>query len=902
MTQHALQSSGIQRVQQSAATHDDITQENATAESSSQTNFLPSPAPSDHHTKSPSQAQLPFQRAATRSPAQPVTRQFSGQPSPIPVSQPFGPQWPATFNVAECTLRISEFASSHDLNDADTERLEILYEAIIQSDWYFVMLLMLHSCYSLNLPSIQPLLPFLPQHALPVFSRLLGEEWEDSPAPSHDLVVFLSSFPKPLPDLIQSLTEQSFMVAIRKIAECLDRIIFNLDLVIARCRQAQTLPTVHDLIESLGIRSLLFQRAAFRFLLRKNWGSETGSAVELAMHEFMIEQQTFGLQGGQSPEVCSRQQNVYRNIYHQHLYSTHPTRSTMNTPNTPVPSTTVAPSTMVIPSTTAVPNTTIVAAQLRGGAPDHHHNQHHHHIGAHQPQSPLLGQAQPPGRFIHNQMQMQAQAQALAQARARQPSFPTHFQQQPSVAPIQSPYFQLPGGSFPGYTVQPQRFTGPPISHAAAQHHAMMMYQRRQQQLQQQQQHHRHQHNVPSNSPTNPSLTTSLHRPQQAHAAAKKPSPRLFYPGDNPCVAQPALPDYHRSALHQAHLRSPILTPKMPNGSAPKVQSDNFRSVIGFLLRPHRLTTDLVQEMPFRLPPQVIARLMKLNPSTGGAPMTGEFDQASITLRLRCCQVSPTEPLPAENKWALLDGYWPDQAYFSLNQTTLEPRRKLHHGKCPPIELTHCVHSETNKLVVKVNRALRDKSPFNYAVAIEVVGFASRENIKVACMKRLVPSEKILDSIKKSLTSDDDDIIMQSNLTVRLFEPFSNSRIFDIPVRSQDCLHREAFDLDVFLDTRPKPEAPNNHISKVDVWKCPICMADSRPQSLIVDGFLLGVRHQLASSNALKTRSITVERDGSWVAEEVDGDDGDDEDTDDELTSAAPKKKQHVEVILLDDD
>lgn len=237
------------------------------------------------------------------------------------------------------------------------------------------------------------------------------------------------------------------------------------------------------------------------------------------------------------------------------------------------------------------------------------------------------------------------------------------------------------------------------------------------------------------------------------------------------------------------------------------------------------------------------------------------------------------------------------QAYFSVNQHALEPRRKLHHGKCLPIDLTHCVRAGDNKLTMRINRSLNDKSPLNFAVAIEVVGFATRDSIKEACLKRLVPAEQILNNIKKSLVvGDDDDIVMQSNMTLRLFEPFSNAKIFDIPVRSVDCLHKDAFDLDVFLDTRPRPYPPNDNVSKVDVWKCPFCNADCRPQNLVVDGFLMDVRRDLAMKKLLKTRSIVVESDGTWTPTQ---EAPDDEDTEDEAT---PAPKKNIDVILIDDD
>lgn len=925
-------------------------QENAVSDTSNDArNFLPSPTPSDHHTKSPSlaTAHQPLSEPTTRqSPSQPNLQRGPAQPSarvtgnrhvsassssrqssrsapvlppppasntPITYAQPppsgsnnappFGPQWSTVFQSAECTKRLSDFAAAHgNLTDADLERLGILYDATVQNDWYFIILLMLLACHSLKLPSLQSVQAHLPKDSLPMFAKILGEQWEGGNSLSNEVQIFISTFPKPLDELRVCLIESSFMLAIRHIADCLYQITLNLDRVLSQCRQAETLPTTHDLIVSLGIRSLLLQRATFRFLLRNTWGSDSGPMAELAMREFMIEQQRFGMEGAQSPEVRGHQQNVYRTIFHQHLRSTHfPHPHSNPTTN----------------SANVVLNTTSAVQQ-----PIHALNAPStFDTGMTQPQSPHTGQTHvPPSyqaqvptptgahlqafqmeaqRHMQREMQMreiqmqqmraraQAQSPAQAQAQAVQPPLPAHFQNHSQGASLPaSAFFQIPGGAFPAQFQQgPSALPHQSVRqnntalHDAAQMQALMMYQREmlpQQPI------------LPSNSTSAPSIASQMSRPQQARS---NPPPRLFFPGPNPAVPQPAHPDYRRSALHQAHLRSPVLVPKRPDNPASAASNDLYRRVAGFALPPHRLTTKPVQEISFQLPPQTISRLLKVKLSRDGDPPLGEIDTNSLMLRLRCCEVAPSQPLPAENQWVLLDGSWPLQAYFAINKTPLEPRRKLHHGKYLPIGLTHCIGSETNKLVVRVNRSKYDKSPFNYAVAVEVVGFASRNNIIEACMKHLVAPEQILDSIKKSLTSHDDDLIVQSNLTLHLYEPFSNAKTFDIPVRSKDCLHKQAFDLDVFLETR----LDKNRISKVDAWKCPICKADSRPQSLIVDGFLMTVRETLAARNMLNTRAINVESDGSWTpVQEA----HDDEETEDE---AAPAPKKPIEVILIDD-
>ncbi|KAK6007234.1 hypothetical protein QM012_006242 [Aureobasidium pullulans] len=927
-------------------------QENAMSDTSNLRNFPPSPSPSDHHHKSPSPPtahQYPSEPTARQSPARPPLHCDRAQPpanrhvfapsssrqpiEPVPSpsasntptahsqsppasknAPPFDPQWSIVFQSAECTKRLSDFAAAHgSLADADLERLGILYDATQQNDWYFIILLMLLACYSLHLPSLHSVQAQLPKDSLPMFARILGEQWEAGSSLSPEVQVFISTFPKPLDELRVRLTDSSFMLAIRHISSCLHQITLNLDRVLSQCRQAATLPTVHvsqieginyttsagilvsarteslwnDLIVSLGIRSLLLQRATFRFLLRNTWGSDSGPMAELAMREFMVEQQRFGIEGAQSLEVRGHQQNVYRTIFHQHVRSTHFPHTHLSQTTNPaniVPSTaSAAQQPAPVPTGTTMFNTNMTQSQLP--QPGQTHIQPSHPA---QTPIPQLHVAQMEAQR-HMQLRMQQmRARAQAQAQPVQP-FPVHSQNYSQAASLPaSAFFHNPGGSLPsqpGLTAPPHQSLrqNNTALHDAAQMQAMMMYQ--QEMLPQQPV-------LPSNSMPAPPPAGQMSRPQQARS---NPPPRLFFPGPNPAVSQPAHPDYRRSALHQAHLRSPVLVPKRPDTSASAASNDLYRCVSGFALSPHRLTTKPVQEIPFQLPPEAIGRLLKVQATSDGDPSVGEIDTDSLMLRIRCCEVASTRPLPTENKWVLLDGSWPVQAYFAINNNPLEPRRKLHHGKHLPIDITNYVSFETNKLVVRINRSKYDKSPFNYAVAVEVIGFVSRNKIKEACMKRLIPPEQILDSIKKSLTSIDDDLIVQSNFTLQLYGPFSNARIFDIPVRSSDCMHKQAFDLDVFLETRLEQQSqpPKARTSKVDAWKCPICKADSRPQSLVVDGFLMAVRDELAAKNMLKTRAINVESDGSWIPIQEAYDD--EEETDDE----APKRP--IEVILIDD-
>jgi zinc finger MIZ domain-containing protein len=129
-----------------------------------------------------------------------------------------------------------------------------------------------------------------------------------------------------------------------------------------------------------------------------------------------------------------------------------------------------------------------------------------------------------------------------------------------------------------------------------------------------------------------------------------------------------------------------------------------------------------------------------------------------------------------------------------------------------------------------------------------------------------------LDKVKKSLASsqnDDDEIAMvSSDISVDLSDPFT-ARIFETPVRSSNCLHRECFDLETFLITRnSKPKRPQQPCM-IDVWKCPLCRRDARPYSLQIDDFLASVRVRLAEQDNLDVKSIWINADGNWYPKEI---------------------------------
>lgn len=350
----------------------------------------------------------------------------------------------------------------------------------------------------------------------------------------------------------------------------------------------------------------------------------------------------------------------------------------------------------------------------------------------------------------------------------------------------------------------------------------------------------------------------NIQMPRQQH----QPNRRLLLPheGEQP-RAQPTHPDTMRSALHQAHLRSPTLTPTEP--AAPRL----YRHVIGYALSPRKINKALPMEtIIFDVSQELYDVLPASIPSQQpGAPKSRTLNERTCTIRLRCAS-GTDNVLKSESAWVEADGYWPDNLFLQCNMHALEPRRKLHHNRYLPIDLTAMVKPGRNELTVIVNRMSTDTRPYEYALAVEIVGVVNHNAIRSSL--KHIPAAESLTSIKKALAGsdgDDDISITTSTTIIQLFDPHTLTSIFDIPVRGSACLHKDCFDLETFLSQRDPKNNPGTP-SVVDCWRCPICRGDVRPQTLIRDGFMDSVREELAKKNMLHTRAIVVEPDGTWTA------------------------------------
>jgi hypothetical protein len=339
-----------------------------------------------------------------------------------------------------------------------------------------------------------------------------------------------------------------------------------------------------------------------------------------------------------------------------------------------------------------------------------------------------------------------------------------------------------------------------------------------------------------------------------AVSLAQRGGPLLPAPGWQ--QPQQRVPNPARFGLHQAHLQSPALRAQSKSSSL-------YTFFKGFLKSPTRLSAPgrAIEKWTFTLTSFDMQRIGKtVRDTTGGSSFVNITEETKFA-RLRCVKWPASEP--TESLWAVADTSWIPHSYYTFNGTPLEPRKKIHYGKDLPIDLTGLLKEGENVLEIAVMARSGDTSHLNYMIAIEAMVVSSHDSIKQHCLQQSrVPADKVLQGIKSKLAAHDDDeiTVVESTLTLGMFDPFSQARMCDIPVRSKACPHNDCFDLETFLNTRPR----KGDASVADQWKCPICKSDARPHMLLVDGFMEDVKKQLVSRGLARTRHILVRQDGSW--------------------------------------
>jgi len=297
-----------------------------------------------------------------------------------------------------------------------------------------------------------------------------------------------------------------------------------------------------------------------------------------------------------------------------------------------------------------------------------------------------------------------------------------------------------------------------------------------------------------------------------------------------------------------------------------------YQAISSCAVGPVVLSTTVLEEFLFTVPSDVFANIVPGKPTRPTKPLCREVKHGSLQYRIRCVQLDKEQKTLGIPEWVVADTTWPPAIFLQINDMPLEIRRKLHHGKDLPIDITTHVanHGPDKENVLKGYMTQRPKNVrhVRFGIAVEVIEVLRHAQIMATCLsQQLIPASQTLQAITGRLSrapQDDDDIAMVSaELTIDLEDPFT-LRIFDVPVKGAECRHAECFDLETFLLTRPGKAGREGAPCLVDVWRCPLCRGDARPRSLRVDGFLQDVRRELERTGRLETKAILVGADGVW--------------------------------------
>ncbi|MCJ1427903.1 hypothetical protein MMC29_005809 [Sticta canariensis] len=362
-------------------------------------------------------------------------------------------------------------------------------------------------------------------------------------------------------------------------------------------------------------------------------------------------------------------------------------------------------------------------------------------------------------------------------------------------------------------------------------------------------------------------------------------------------------PNPGTTALHQAHARSPNLVALDKNGK-PGSLKGSFAFVKRLAVMPNRLdqkkryfrwTFEITEEDPEFYAPET--------ESSDGAPPIRLVRTGSWYCRIRCIKV-PSDDVLSEGDWVVADTVWPNGVAVLLNGSALEIRKKVHHGKDLPIDVTKNLRGDINILSIATTHP-RQNENFSYEVGLETIQITDSAKIQNE-VEKLQPQDALERILKHSSSIDPEVQVVDATNLLDLTDPHT-SRIFDIPVRGRTCRHNQCFDLEVFLQTRGR-KTPN-HPAYPESFKCPICGADARPQSLVMDLFFLKLRTELQVVNRVDVKAVTLGDQGNWKIKEEEETIGESGDGSGSRASRANDTRAEIslvpndnEIIEIDDD
>ena len=327
-------------------------------------------------------------------------------------------------------------------------------------------------------------------------------------------------------------------------------------------------------------------------------------------------------------------------------------------------------------------------------------------------------------------------------------------------------------------------------------------------------------------------------------------------------------PNQELHNLHLAHLRDPEISCA---DSAGKIDNNTrLYQYLKHLQGPYILwPQSRVAIASFVVSDESMASLPIDEPGMFGEPPSRKVQSGTQHYRFRCIKAVPAQSSP-QSVWSVQETFWPVEMTALVNDVPLDFRRKGHFVKDLPVDITSLIRKGSNKFLVTM---LRPGTPApdapTYMVAVEVI-----EVSDLADLRQKIPhlAREVMEArIKQQLSTKDPEVeVVTGHVALCVIDPFS-SKLISTPVRGVSCKHYECFDLDIFLQTRSgSPTQP-------DLFRCPICDGDARPQSLVVDDWFVDVLRKIKDKGRSDVRAVMLNEQAMWWIEEleVEGERGD---------------------------
>ncbi len=361
--------------------------------------------------------------------------------------------------------------------------------------------------------------------------------------------------------------------------------------------------------------------------------------------------------------------------------------------------------------------------------------------------------------------------------------------------------------------------------------------------------------------PARPSLQLQLPSQNPNGRPAETTTQQPILPPPGYVISLAVAPNPVLSALHQARVRSPIYasidTSGKPDGK------DAFAFVKKLAMGPILLNVNVKYfKWAFDVTKGDMDVVAQDVAASNHGPPTRTVRKGSRYFRLRCVKASGDEVL-RESDFVIRKNVWPFGVAALLNTRALEFRKKAHHGEDLPVDATNYIKEGENILEIGTCQQQEPENP-SYQVGLETIEITDSATIKEE-IARIEAPEALARILKPTAVDPEELEVVGATIVLDLTDPHT-SQLFTIPVRGKACRHNQCFDLNVFLQTRRRkyPKDP----SAPDHFKCPICNADARPQSLAMDLYFVKLRAELEAMKRLDAKAVILGERGDWKIKE----------------------------------